>query len=311
MVELIAIGGTVLVALYVGVGGIAAAGLMGWLLTPGNVDWSGRLRPAPGDVFELGYRGDPRQAFGYAFEDIAVTTELGAAPGWLVPAEAPSPLWAIYMHGIGGLRENGYRQLSVLRDAGIPTLLMSYRNDEGAPASPDRFHSFGLSEWKDLDAAVSWVLQRGAERVMLVADSMGAGIAGQYLLRGTHTGTIAALVLDAPALDFPAVLDGQMGAWKLPLASVVGAIAFRASALVRPDVSRAVSVSAVEGFPGPVFIAHGSGDRLVPVTISDRVAKARTGTTVYLRTKADHLQSWKEDPGRYRAELLVFLRGVA
>jgi acetyl esterase/lipase len=305
-----AVGGVAVVVLYFGVGGMLLAFVIGWLLTPGNIDWSGGW-PQPEDPFVIGYRGDPLQAFGYEFSDVMIPTELGPAPAWLVPAGAdPSPLWAIYVHGIGGLRENGYRQLSVLHEAGIPTLMITYRNDEGAPAAPDRLFSFGLSEWHDLDAAVEWTLEQGAERVVIAAESMGGGIAGQFLMQSERTDAVAALALDAPALDFPAVITGNANGLGVPAVAGLEAVAFGVSALFRPDLTKAVSVKAVEQFPGPVFLAHGSTDRLVPVAISDKVADARSGPTTYLRTKADHLLSWHEDPARYRAELLGFLEEV-
>jgi pimeloyl-ACP methyl ester carboxylesterase len=300
-----AIAAVVLVVLYFGLGGIAAAGFIGWLLTPGNVDWSG---PVQQDPFELGYRGDPQQALGLAFSDVTIPTELGGAPAWLVPAATGSPkLWAIYVHGIGGLRENGYRQLSVLHEAAIPTLMITYRNDDGAPAAPDHLFSFGLSEWRDLDAAVDWSLANGAERIVLVAESMGGAIAGQFLINSASADKVEALVLDAPALDFTAVIEGRVGAWGLPMAPQLASVALWASRLVRVDLSKAQSIDVVEAFPGPVFLAHGSADQLVPVAISDELVARRSGPTTYLRTGANHLLSWKENPERYREMLLAFL----
>jgi pimeloyl-ACP methyl ester carboxylesterase len=300
-----AIAAAVLVVLYFGFGGIAAAGFIGWLLTPGNIAWAGPIREDP---FELGYRGDPQQALGLAFSDVTVSTELGGAPAWLVPSATGSPkLWAIYVHGIGGLRENGYRQLSVLHEAGIPTLMITYRNDDGAPAAPDHLFSFGLSEWRDLDAAVDWSLANGAERVVLVAESMGGGIVGQFLINSASADKVEALVLDAPALDFTAVIEGRLGAWGLPMAPQLASVALWASRLVRADLSKAQSLDVVEAFPGPMFLAHGSTDQLVPVAISDELVARRSGPTTYLRTGANHLLSWKENPQRYRALLLAFL----
>src|SRR5690606_1225302 len=37
----------------------------------------------------------------------------------------------------------------------------------------------------------------------------------------------------------------------------------------------------------------------------------RRGPTDYLRTGTDHIQSWKEDPARYQAALLAFLRNLS
>ncbi len=299
--------------------GIVAVGLVAYavggtiilrtLLTPGGVDWSGANNPnPPTDPLTLNYRGDPRTAFGYDFETVHYRTELGDAEAWLVPAAEPSTLWAVYVHGIGGIRENGYKQLSVLHEAGLPTLLITYRNDAGAPASGNRLYSFGLTEWRDLDAAVSWMKARGAQKIVLVAESMGGAIAGQFLMHSEQTASIAALALDAPALDFLGLVADLLARRHLPFPHWTAAMWTWAIGLLNgTDLGAANGMAAVDAFPAPLFIAHGTGDLLVPVSIADAVAAGRSAPTTLLRTGAAHLQSFAEDPERYRSEFLAFL----
>lgn len=308
----IAIGAVAVAALYIAGGSLAGAVVLGWLLTPGSVDWSGAGSPAPEDPFDLGYRGDPTTALGLAYETVHYPAEAGKGEAWLVPAAAPSGTWAIFVHGIGGIRENGFRQLSILHEAGIPTLMITYRNDAGWPPEERPFHSFGLEEWRDLDAAAGWVLERGAKRIVLVAESMGGAIAGQFLIHSRHAPSVAALVLDAPALDFPGTIEGILAQANMPLPGVLGPAALWLMTLATPARMRdAVCLKEVAGFPGPLFLAHGTGDRLVPVATTKRLLEMRSGETVYLETSADHLRSFKENPERYRGELLGFLRALA
>jgi alpha-beta hydrolase superfamily lysophospholipase len=109
---------------------------------------------------------------------------------------------------------------SVARPLGITTLLYAYRNDAGAPRSPDGIYRFGLSEWRDLDAASR---PRGATapRIILAAQSMGGAILGQYLRHAPHAGDVIAAVLDAPALDLRATLQHFVAAKRLPLSGAV------------------------------------------------------------------------------------------
>ena len=153
------------------------------------------------------------------------------------------------------------------------------------------------------------MLAHGAQRIVLVAESMGGGLAGQFLINSDKAKSVVALALDAPALDFPAIADSEIERRYLPLPGVASWLALDSAALVAPvSLSDAVTINAVAAFPGPLFLAHGSGDQLVPVTISDRLVKMRTAPTVYLRTGADHLLSFKENPDRYRSEMLAFFK---
>ncbi len=312
-VRRIIVGIVVVVVLFLAVGGVGTSVLMNHLLTPGGVDWSGANNPnPPTDPFELGYRGDPQVALGLPFETVHYTTALGEAEAWFVPAANMAGPWAVYVHGIGGIRENGYRQLSILHEAAIPTLLITYRNDNrGAPTEANPIYSFGVNEWHDLDAAVSWMLGRGAPGVILVAESMGGGIAGQFLMHSGQADKVVALALDAPALDFTEVVADKIGARMIPFARAVanaGILVF--DTYRNAQLSSAVSFDAVANFPGPLFLAHGTADALVPITISDRLVAARQAPTTHLRTEANHLLSFKENPERYREEMGGFLKSL-
>lgn len=277
---------------------------------------SARLAPEkpPEDPFAIGYRGDPGEAFGLPFETVMLDTPLGPAPAWLVgeapDGNAPSrDVAAIYVHGVGGAREDGYRHLSMLSEAGIPTLLVTYRNDPGAPASPDGVYGFGLTEWRDVEAGADFLIGRGHGRLILVGESMGGAIVGQFLRRSTRAGAVAAVALDSPALDFPEILRSFAQAAGLPLSAPVTGAALALMAASGPlDKREAVTTDDFVAFDGPLFLAHGTGDRVVPVRVSDALIGARRDATLHLRTGADHLGSFAEDPETYRDAFAGFLR---
>ena len=293
---------------YVGVAGFLLARVSAQILTVGALAQALGEAPRPDDPLALGYRGDPQTALGLPFQAVPIDTPLGAAEAWMVEAGIGDGLAAIYVHGIAGAREDGYRHLTMLHEAGIPTLLISYRTDPDAPVSPDAVYSFGLSEWADLQAAVDWMRARGNDRLLIVAESMGGGILGQFLRQSPQSGSVAAIALDSPAVDFQAVLAHLARQRDLPLADAIGGSAAQWLALRGPvDLRQARVADIYTGFPGPLFIAHGAGDRIVPLAPSQSLAAARTQPTVTLFTQADHLQSWHEDPARYRAAFTAFL----
>jgi fermentation-respiration switch protein FrsA (DUF1100 family) len=308
----IVIAAAVVAALYIVVAGVGGGLFLSWMLTPGNIDWSGANRPAPTDPLAIGERGDPMLALGLPFQNVEFETELGPAGAWLVPAATPTDTWAVFVHGVGGIRENGYRQLSILHEAGITVLMITYRNDTGAPKSVPPFFSFGLTEWHDLDSAVAWMQSHGAGRIVLVAESMGGAIAGQFLKNSDQTGSIAALALDAPALDMPASVARLAEVMHIPLGGWLAPFIVRVASLASGvTLTQAVVLQPVADFPRPLFIAQGSADPLVPFSVSERLVAMRGDRpTTHLWTKADHLHSYAEEPEEYRAKMLGFLQGI-
>lgn len=183
--------------IFVAIGAWQTADRLGDLLTVGNKTAQGDGWPAPETPFDIGFVGDPQVALGAPFEDISIQTELGAAPAWLIAPDDGAPaskIWAIVVHGIGGRRENGYRFVPAFREAGMPTMLITYRNDAGAPLSKERLYAFGLTEWPDLEAAVEHALAAGAGSVVLLGESMGGGIVGQFMRHSQRRDRVAALL---------------------------------------------------------------------------------------------------------------------
>ncbi|MFN4203327.1 MAG: alpha/beta hydrolase [Tabrizicola sp.] len=295
---------------YVGIAGYFLAHAAAGLLKVGPIAAVLATAEPPADPLALGYRGDPMQALSLPFQTVPLETPLGTAEAWLVPADGPETGRAIYVHGIAGAREDGYRVLSLLHEAGWSVLLMTYRNDTAAPASPDGSYGFGLSEWPDLQAAVAHMApEETSPGLLVVADSMGGAILGQFLAQSPLAGGVRAVALDSPALSFAAVIDHLAVQGDKPL---TGAIAWIARQILPFQSSlpldKAEVAAEVRGFDGPIFIAHGTGDRIVPIGPSQALVAARTAPTVSLWTDADHLGSYAQDPAAYRAAFTEFLQ---
>lgn len=280
-----------------------------FLLTAGFVDWAGAKRSdKPTDPRQIGYFGAPDTAFRWRFETQHYPSPLGPAEAWLIAGERP--VWAIFVHGIGGTRENGYRMVEPLVAAGYPVLMITYRNDAAAPRGPDGLYSFGLAEWPDLEAAVAHALGQGAERILLVGESMGGAIIGQYLAQGRHADRVVGLALDAPALDVNEVIAVGGRRYWVPLSEIVAPLGLATWALVRTDLRRAVSLPAIAGFEGPIFVAHGTRDPLVPFSITERLAAARPDIRLFRTEAGEHLMSFATDRAGYHSALAAWIADV-
>lgn len=287
--------------------GQAAVGL----LTVGNISSVLSTATPPTDPLALGYRGTPMVALGLPFQTVSVTTPLGPVEAWLVPADGPETGRAVYVHGIAGAREDGYRHLAMLHQAGWTVLLIGYRNDPAAPVTADGLYGFGLTEWPDLEAAILTVTGPDGPPVLVVAESMGGAILGQFLAQSPQAGLVRAVALDSPALSFSAVIAHLADGTGKPLPGLMARVAQR----VAPwrtglPLDQAEVAATYAAYPGPLFLAHGSADGIVPIGPSQALAAARTAPTVTLWTGADHLGSHAEDPAAYQASFAAFLANL-
>ncbi len=251
------------------------------------------------------YSGSPRRALGLPSSDVRIRGELGPAPAWLVPARGDT--WAIVVHGINGNRQEGLRLAPSLHHAGLPTLLIAYREDFGAPSSPDGFHHMGLTEWHDLEAAARYALAHGARRLVLAGYSMGGAIVAQLMERSPLARRVAGLVLDAPALNWQRVLEFNATEMGLPGFSALP-IEWAIGARIDADWDSLDALQHPEDFHLPILLFHGTEDKVVPIATSDEFAAELPRWVTYYRVpKAGHTESWNVAPRLYGRRLTAFL----
>jgi uncharacterized protein len=256
-------------------------------------------------VRSAAFPGDPSQAFGMAFSHVAYSSDLGRFPAWLV--EGNDDTWVVFVHGKGASREEALRMLPVVNGLGFPSLVISYRNDPGAPRSPDGRYHFGDSEWRDLEGAVRFALDRDARDVVLVGYSMGGAIVAAFLQRSPLAGRVQGVILEAPVLDVGAAVDLEGANRGLP--RVLTSFAKWLSSLrFGVDWHRWDRLDDAAEVQLPILLIHGDADDVAPIEVSDRLA-ARADTVTYLRVRdAGHVRAWNVDPDRYEGAVGDFLK---
>jgi fermentation-respiration switch protein FrsA (DUF1100 family) len=254
------------------------------------------------------WSGDPQSAVGLSFHALAFPDPLGPMPAWLVPGHGSS--WVIFVHGIDGTREGGLRPLATLHGLGLPTLLIDYRNDAGAPASPDGHIHLGMTEWQDLDAAARWAVAHGAHRLILYGDSMGGAIVTRFMRVSGLANRVLALVLDAPVLDWASVI-GHVAS-NLDLGFMGAPVRWMVGLRIDVDWSALDEIAHAGSFRLPILLFQGESDKLVPPADSQAFARAAPGPVTYVAVPgAGHIESWNRDPTAYDAHLRAFLRPFA
>ncbi len=271
---------------------------------------SGRIRV--GDLARLdsfAFPSDPQQALGIPFEEVTYHSPLGDTPAWYIAG--PRDTWTVFVHGKGASRREALRILPAIVGLGLPSLVITYRNDPEAPPSADELYRYGATEWEDLQAAVDYALDHGAKQIVLVGYSMGGAIVTNFLYQSPLAGRVAGVIFDSPMLDFGATVDHGVAQTKLPgvLSSVGKVIAGRRFDINWGELNylkRAGRLSV------PILLFHGDDDERVPVETSDALARARPDIVTYVRTAGvGHVRSWNADPEAYEAAVRGFLGRVA
>ncbi len=272
---------------------------------------------ATGQVDQDVFLGDPGTV-GLAFEEVVLDGELGELPAYRVPAAVPSTpqqqasagTWVVFAHGRGGQREEANRYLPLWHELGYEVLVPSYRNDVGAPQDPSGRYGLGLTEWRDIDTAVAWALDQGAERVVLAGWSMGGAIQLQVMARSEHADAVVGLVLDAPVVDWRDTLRAQGDLAGLPPWLTALALRFveLRGDLDLDELDWTGRDDAEEVLDVPVYLVHSQDDAFVRYGPSrELVEQLGDRATGRFDGPGDHTREWNVDPDGYDADMRSWL----
>jgi hypothetical protein len=182
-------------------------------------------------------------------EPVKITTPDGETLlAWHAPAPAGQPT-LLYLHGNGGGISDRPLKYAAFKQAGFGVLALSYRGYEGSTGSPSEQ---GLVS--DATAAYDWLAGRGADRILLLGESLGSGVAVQLAAKRK----VKALVLEAP---FASAVDiGAKAYWFLPVR------------LLMKDQYR--SIDYIAHVKAPLLVLHGKRDGIVPFEQGRRLFEA-------------------------------------
>lgn len=268
--------------------------------------WAGFIWPTPKEA-------------GYDYTNVEVPVDNGLAPAWFVPAQHVTEndaTWMITVHGRGSKRAEGLRMMDAASKLGMPSLLISYRNDGEAPDAPDKRYGLGTTEWPDVEAAILYALNHGAKSVVLAGYSMGGAVSLQLVHRSALSKYVQGLVLIGPVIDWVDVLRHQAQVHRLPFgAGQLGKWLISSrwgrsiTGLATPvDLKSMDWVTRSNELKHPVLILHSEDDDFVPIGPSRTLAQRNPRFVSLVQFhRARHTRESNVDPRRFNAAVITWL----
>ena len=227
---------------------------------------------------------------------------------WWVPAadgfSAPS---VIAVHGLGSCIRDREVLLpaGMLGASGYSVLLLDLR-DHGESSVEDGRMAGGTEEYRDVMAAVDWLVAQGAarDRIGVLGASMGAATA---IVAGGQDERIAAVWADTSYADVETRIEEELGARGFPRLFAPAA-SLVARVISGDDFSSHTMLGEI-GQLGerPVFITHGELDETTRVShayaLSEAARAADVPVDLWIAEDAGHVQAMFLDSAAYQQRL--------
>ncbi len=213
----------------------------------------------------------------------------------------------MFIHGKDSDRTQGLRILPTLVDVGWSVLITTYRNHETSPADPSNRHNYGATEWRDLETAVRYVLDLGAERVVLAGWSMGGATSLTLMRESDVSDDIDGMILGSPLISLERAVD--YGAEQLSLPGFLTASAkWVADVRFGIDWDAMDYLSVAPSLDFPVLIMRGDADETVSVADTDLfTAGLNVRNTLITFGGGRHTALWNDDPELFEQSVSEYL----
>lgn len=254
----------------------------------------------------------PKSVVDIEYEDIFYQSDIGQFPAYLTSSGDNGVV--IFVHGFrGDYSREVFAQLRAkdLMNMGFRSMIISYRNDRGLPKDPSGIFQYGVSEWKDIDAAIDEA-RKISENVVLWGISGGGGPVSSWIQNTNDISKVSGIIYEAPVISFWESVEVN-GAARFPWLPHGLFSYFKIVTELRygVDFDSMDFRDAVINSDIPVLLFHGDDDEWVPVEMSDLIAESRNKNFTYIRSEnVGHVTSWNADPENYVLQMSVFLSSL-
>ena len=252
------------------------------------------------------YQLNPKEGLNIEYSEITFPSEIGDLKAWFIPADSNN--WIICIHGHRSNRRESLRYAKILKHLKLNQLYITYRNDKDINIHTEGYHMFGLTEWKDLESAVNFAMDKSPDNIFVLGHSMGGSIAFNFLLQSSISNEVSGVILESPALDLNKIFSYQAAKLPLPAQMFLNPVKFMVARMVGIKWSDFDYIAKSARAHTPILLIHSENDETVPVCIGDRLARELPEVVNYLRLQgAPHAGAWNYSQNKVEQSVAQFI----
>jgi dipeptidyl aminopeptidase/acylaminoacyl peptidase len=248
--------------------------------------------------------------YGLDYKNVTFYSEMDRTrlEGWWIPSQSnKSSKTVIFSHGYGDSRTKmPFDSLSLAKALslhGYNILMYDFRN---SGSSGGKMSTAGYLEQRDLKAAIDVVKRKGTESIALLGWSMGAATS---ILVGAEDESVKAIIADSSYADFSNYIQNKFSYW-MDLPKEFAPLMLKSASVISGMEPEELSpVESVKGMDKGLLLIHGIYDGAINIKQSQTLFEAANKeTTLFWKTKAGHMRSYRWFEETYEQNVLTFLK---
>jgi dipeptidyl aminopeptidase/acylaminoacyl peptidase len=245
------------------------------------------------------------------YQDVEFTSTDGTVlRGWYLPAKSNARV-IVLAHGYRGNRVSDKPALPTAKylvEHGFSVLMFDFRN---SGMSDGDLTTVGLNEKSDLLSAIQYVKKEGygSQGIGLLGFSMGASTS---LMTAAESKDVGAVAVDSPFSDLDSYLRENLPYWShLPSFPFTPVMMWELPMLIGHSPTEVNPLQALDELKDrPVFFIHGTGDKAINVSHSQKLREAlgTSDSELWTVEGATHVGTFELDPITYMERVTTFFK---
>jgi uncharacterized protein len=228
-------------------------------------------------------------AYNLVYQDVWISVDREQVHGWWMPSSDVSTV-LLYLHGNGSNNGDGVDLAAIFRQSGLSVLAIDYRGyGKSSPTFPNE-----TKVYEDAEAAWNYLIDRQQikpQNIFIYGHSLGGAIAIDLAIKHPE---MAGLIVFGTFTSLKDVVELNSFLKIFPLNWIL--------------TQKFDSITKIKSLQVPIVIAHGTDDRIIPVTMSqDLFAAAPKPKKLVLIPEGDHNDLFPGNEPKYRRIVQQFI----